>query len=334
MNSYLGRLKYFFATHTNPMLIFVSKSKLKWAVDTIHAYKEKVKAEGDAKGYIMVPKSEIDVLRKAQQIEHAIIHPDTGKKIPAYFRMSWFLPANLPTIVCMLIFQKHYWQVLFFQWLNQTYNAGWNFCNRSASAPFTNRELGMAYGTAVTSSMSVALGARYISNKFFGGIKNPVKNILLNTIVAALAMSVAGSLNILMIRQNELKYGIDVKDEEGNTIGKSQNAAKKAIQTSAVTRMVVPLTNIAFIPVYFWLMQKYAKKGCPFPSGNARFVSHKAISVAIQLTCALPLALAIFPHTIKMPTSQLEDKFKKVDYAFFNKGLQALLYFEVQLCLY
>ena len=121
-------------------------------------------------------------------------------------------------------------------------------------------------------------------------------NILCNTVVASLSMAVAGSCNIMLIRQNEKKYGIDIKSEDGTVLGKSKLAANKAVLTSAATRFALPLTNIAFIVPYFWMLGKISKLGIPPMGGNKRFVLHKLAIVVVQMTLGLPLALALFPN--------------------------------------
>jgi hypothetical protein len=51
---------------------------------------------------------------------------------------------------------------IFFQWLNQSYNAGFNYANRNATVPLDMAGLAVSYGvaTSVACGMSYGLGGR------------------------------------------------------------------------------------------------------------------------------------------------------------------------------
>jgi len=88
-------------------------------------------AQGKA---VMLSHSEIAHLRKLQTIVNASIHPDTNKPVPWVMRMCAFVPTNLPIIFGMLMTPPTPVNTMFWQWLNQTYNAGMNYGNRNASS--------------------------------------------------------------------------------------------------------------------------------------------------------------------------------------------------------
>lgn len=77
---------------------------------------------------------EIKKLRKLQTIVNASIHPDTKEPVPWVMRMCAFVPTNLPIIFGMLMSTPTPFNTMFYQWLNQTYNAGMNYGNRNASS--------------------------------------------------------------------------------------------------------------------------------------------------------------------------------------------------------
>lgn len=80
--------------------------------------------------------SEIDIknLRQKKRIVDASIHPDTGMPVPWIMRMCSFVPTNVPIIFGMLLTPPTPMNTAFWQWLNQTYNAGMNYGNRNASS--------------------------------------------------------------------------------------------------------------------------------------------------------------------------------------------------------
>ena len=63
----------------------------------------------------------------------AIIHPDTGGKIPMPFRVSGFVPFGTPIVVGLLLPNQTLFATAAWQWINQTHNACINYCNRNAS---------------------------------------------------------------------------------------------------------------------------------------------------------------------------------------------------------
>lgn len=83
---------------------------------------------------VMLSEMDIAKLRKMQTIVNASIHPDTNAPVPWVMRMCAFVPTNLPIIFGMLMTPPTPVNTIFWQWINQTYNAGMNYGNRNASS--------------------------------------------------------------------------------------------------------------------------------------------------------------------------------------------------------
>ena len=98
-------------------------------------------------------------------------------------------------------------------------------------------------------------------------------------------------LNVVLMRLNELKQGIDVYDEEEKVVGTSKLAAKKGLEEIAITRaflglrIIVPSIIIAFVD----RMPRFNKK----PRIHV-FLS--VVACAASYFVSLPAALAIYPH--------------------------------------
>ena len=86
---------------------------------------------------VLVDPEEIEKIRKAQKVCSTAIHPDTQEFIPWPLRFSSFIPMNLPISFGMLFLAPTPLNTIFFQWLNQTYNASLNYANRNASSKYT-----------------------------------------------------------------------------------------------------------------------------------------------------------------------------------------------------
>lgn len=80
---------------------------------------------------------EIKELRKYQTVIRTALHPDTGEYIPWVMRVSSFLPTNIPIAFGFIIARPTPFNTIFWQWINQTYNALFNYGNRNASSPYS-----------------------------------------------------------------------------------------------------------------------------------------------------------------------------------------------------
>jgi hypothetical protein len=77
-------------------------------------------------------------------------------------RMCAFVPVNVPILFGMLISPPTTFNTIFWQWFNQSFNAGLNYGNRNASSKYTNHDLMLGYTAAVGSSVSMALLLRKV----------------------------------------------------------------------------------------------------------------------------------------------------------------------------
>lgn len=132
----------------------------------------------------MLTDSEQKEYQRMKTILNSCIQPDTGMPIPFVMRMSAFIPSNLPIIAGMQLTAPTPINSLFWQWCNQTYNAGFNISKsqlrkQDASVAQSNKEIITNYSIAVISAMSMILGFRKLSAPMIARYEGSLKGILI-----------------------------------------------------------------------------------------------------------------------------------------------------------
>ncbi|XP_015246643.1 PREDICTED: sideroflexin-1-like [Cyprinodon variegatus] len=303
--TFMGRAKHFFMV-TDPRNVLLSSETLEEARVIVENYRT-----GTVK-----PGLTEDELWRAKYIYDSAFHPDTGEKMFVIGRMSAQVPMNMSITGCMLTFYRTTPAVVFWQWVNQSFNAVVNYTNRSGDAPITVNQLGAAYVSATTGAVVTALGLKSLATRL-----PPI----VSRFVPFAAVAAANCINIPFMRQRELKYGIPVMDENGNRLGESANAAKQAIVQVVVSRIGMAVPAMAIPPVIMNALEKRAfmKR---FPILNAPV---QVGLVGLCLVFATPLCCALFPQKSSMSVSGLETDLQErirqlspdTNTVYFNKGL-------------
>uniref|UniRef100_A0A3Q2YKG2 Sidoreflexin n=1 Tax=Hippocampus comes TaxID=109280 RepID=A0A3Q2YKG2_HIPCM len=294
--TFMGRAKHFFMI-TDPRNVLLSSRTLEEARVIVENYRAGVVAPGLTE----------DQLWRAKYVYDSAFHPDTGEKMFVIGRMSAQVPMNMSITGCMLTFYRTTPAVVFWQWVNQSFNAVVNYTNRSGDAPITVNQLGAAYVSATTGAVVTALVCLYLSS--------PSPQPRSTRRYSAFCVS----------PNRELKYGIPVTDENGNRLGESVNAAQQAIMQVVVSRIGMAVPAMGIPPIIMNALEKRAfmKR---FPILNAPM---QVGLVGLCLVFATPLCCALFPQKSSMKVSgleaELQDKIRQSNPAttvvYFNKGL-------------
>jgi len=252
-----------------------------------------------------------------------MIHPDTSKIIPLPVRLSAFVPINVIICAGMLMPNPSMGNVIFWQWINQSYNIALNHANRNASNELSNETIMKTYLSAVAISCGVAVGLGQVvkrATSFSPGVRSTIQRLVPFTAVAT-----AGVANVFMMRWNEVKEGISVKDAEGNDLGRSGIAGFNALSQVAFSRVMTSFPVLLFPPIIMSFFEKME-----FVKKNPRVILPINLAViSTMLWTALPAAVAIFPQIVETPANKLEPKFhnlkdkngRPIETVYYNRGL-------------
>uniref|UniRef100_A0A3Q4H7J0 Sideroflexin-1 n=1 Tax=Neolamprologus brichardi TaxID=32507 RepID=A0A3Q4H7J0_NEOBR len=273
-STFVGRAKHFF-TVTDPRNILLTNEQLAHAHKIITDYREGIVSPGLTE----------DELWRAKYVFDSAFHPDTGEKMILIGRMSAQVPMNMTITGCMMTFYKTTPAVLFWQWINQSFNAIVNYTNRSGDAPITH------------------------------------VSPLIGRFVPFAAVAAANCINIPLMRQRELQHGIPIMDENDNRLGESSKAAQQAISQVVVSRILMASPGMAIPP---FLMNHLEKKAFLRVSTPHRFrFLFFSLVFATPLCCALfPQKSSM---SVSRLEPELQEKIRAnhpgVERVYFNKGL-------------
>lgn len=297
--TYIGRAKHFFST-TNPLNLLASNKELDAAKDIITKHRNGVK--------LTITENE---LWNAKALYDSAFHPVTGEKQLLIGRMSAQVPMNMAITGSMMVFYQSTPAVIFWQWVNQSFNAVVNYVNRS-DASMSTTQIGMAYLGATTGAVVTALAL----NK---GVKNFPP--LIQRFVPFTAVAAANCINIPIMRNQELRDGVSIFDENGNVVGKSKSSAKKATTQVVLSRIFMATPSMMLTPL---IINNLAKR--KFFAKSAWIEPTLTLGLCgFFLAFATPLACAAFIQKVPVLSDDLEEEIQKSvgkgKMLYYNKGL-------------
>lgn len=304
-NTFEGRAKHFFIT-TNPLNLFASSADLDAAKKVVQRCRA-----GDR-----LPELSDDSIWRAKHLYDSAFHPDTKEKMYLIGRMSAQVPMNMAITGCMLTFYKTTPQTIFWQWINQSFNAVVNYTNRSGDSPISMNRLGLSYVLATGGAIGTSLGINSLIKSF-----PPV----LARFVPFMAVATANCINIPCMRSREITEGIPIFDMDGNRLGESTRAAKSAITQVVFSRVGMATPGMLLPPVIMQFLEKKTfLKARPWMNAPVQ-----TLLVGFFLVFMTPICCAFFPQKSSLAVASLEDGLrqrleameKPPSRVYFNKGL-------------
>ncbi|CAI5703351.1 unnamed protein product [Peronospora effusa] len=312
-STYVGRW-HKFAELVSPKWLFLSSEQIQHSKQTLEDFRNGVLPPGQF--------NDVELWNLRQAYE-AAVHPQTGDTVPALFRLSAFVPVNIPICVGMLLAPPTLKNTIFWQWVNQSYSAGFNYANRNASSEQDNLTILKSYATATVVSCTTAVGL----GKMVQNAKrlSPSTRSFLGTMVPFVAVASAGAFNAVSMRFNEFQEGIDIMDEHGDVHGRSVAAGRQSLGQVALTRIALPMPILLLPPYLFGVM----KKTNIMPNGKYPKLAAELVVLTLCLWGAMPSAVALFPQMGSISADNVEEEFQSrldrhgqpIRHFLYNKGI-------------
>ncbi|XP_074100178.1 sideroflexin-1-3 [Cotesia typhae] len=306
-STYLGRAKHFFNL-TNPLNVFASDSELDRSREIVSKYRK-----GESLESLKITEDE---LWKNKYLYDSAYHPDTGEKMLVIGRMSAQVPMNMFITGCMLTFYKSTPAVVFWQWFNQSFNAVVNYTNRSGASPIPTETLVRSYVGAVGGAVITALSLNRLARR---------APPLAGRLVPLAAVAAANCVNIPLMRITELQEGIELQNEEGEKFGNSKKAAREAIASVTMSRILMASPSMVLSPI---LMNFLDRRNMLAKAKWAAAPIQLAVC-GVCLTFATPLCCALFAQRVPVTIDHLEPEVQEairaksptINMLYYNKGL-------------
>nr|CAD7199125.1 unnamed protein product [Timema douglasi] len=294
-STFLGRLKHFFWV-TDPRTCIVSERSLDEAKILVEQYRIGKEPPGTTLQQVVY----------AKKLYESAFHPDTGEKQNVFGRMSFQVPGGMAITGAMLQFYRTMPAVVFWQWVNQSFNALVNYTNRNAKSSLTPTQLGVAYVSASASALVTAIGCKTFWQKHASPIYQRY--------VPFAAVAAANCANIPLMRQTELINGVDVFDDKGNKLTESRVAAVKGISQVVLSRIIMCAPGMTILPVIMQRLEQY-------PWMQRIHPLHGPIQVLLVGCFSLKVSTLAFLEPEQY--NQLKEKCKGnvPTVVYFNKGL-------------
>ncbi|KAF0693120.1 Aste57867_15866 [Aphanomyces stellatus] len=233
--------------------------------------------------------------QEALHLTRAVLHPDTGEPVLFPLRVSMIVPMNLG-LDCGMILASTTRSTIFWQWLNQTYNALHYYANRNATNEDTTNQRIAAYVGATASSVAASLGVRRWAKTHH--------NPLMLRMAPFAAVAAADLLNLATMRQSEYLRGVNIYDEEGEWIGTSKACGFYAVASCIGGRIFAAAPILICPPLLVQRIETTAmfRPWLKLPATLAL--------VGLFIQCSVPLTFGLFRQSAQVDVAHIEAEFR------------------------
>ncbi|XP_060698118.1 sideroflexin-4 [Hemiscyllium ocellatum] len=264
---------------------------------------------------------ENEKIKQALKLTLSSVHPDTGDVLPTIFRASAFTPLAIPLVVAMLLPHRGMKPALFWQFLFQSYSAGFNLANRNKTTrkdENVSLQQGFLLVGAATYTTCLGVFPQFVMNRYTSN--SPIVHTVFRKILPVPVLAIASALNVAIVRGIEFDKGIEVVDKNGNVVGISELAGTKAIKETAFSRAVLVGTTVAAPNILVSYLQRtnFIRR---FPLALAPF---RHVMTAIVFGLMVPISFSLYPQRGKIKRDNLEALIQSAtteDSLYYNRGL-------------
>uniref|UniRef100_A0A3Q4MZ32 Sideroflexin 4 n=1 Tax=Neolamprologus brichardi TaxID=32507 RepID=A0A3Q4MZ32_NEOBR len=232
---------------------------------------------------------------------------------------SAFLPISGPLVVASLLPHSTVKPALFWQFLLQSYSAGFNYANRNSSSEqgynISLKQLLLITGTVSYTTCAGALPQIFINRL---GLRSSAVQTFFRSILPIPLSATLAFFNVLTVRSEESETGIQVFDHNGNPVGMSKAAGEKAVWETALSRAAL-FGMTAAIPNLLVLLMKRS-----FQRNSLLVAPLRHISAALVLGLMIPVSFSLFPQLGTIKREQLEEELQAAAvgrHLFYHRGL-------------
>lgn len=309
VSNFNSRLAHFLKV-TDPKYFFVSDDDIVAGIKTMRKFEKMANEQGQGPNKtIMITADEKAKILEGLALAQSSAN-DKDEVVLRPFRMCGFVPMNVPILFGIILSPPTLKFTAFFQWFNQSYNAGLNYGNKNSSCTYTETDLAIGYGAAISSSLFVALSLRMMTAGITARSKG-MKLLAINTFVGGTAGGCASFCNTYAMRQAEIQKGIEVfsDPELKKSAGVSKVAASNAVIETASSRSAMSLCS-TIMPAA--LIISLGMVGIAPQAAAAKTVLDTACIIT-ALRFGLPISVSIFPPISQMDSKKMEVEFHTHD---------------------
>lgn len=254
-------------------------------------------------------------------LQLASIHPDTGAPLPLLFRPPAFLPISAPMIVASLLPHSSAKPALFWQFMLQSYSAGFSHANRNASSEQgkkTSLKQLLLIGGAISYTTCAGALPQILINRL--SVTSAPLLVFFRSIFPIPLSALLAYFNVLTVRSEESENGIQVFDSDGNPVGLSKAAGEKAVRETALSRAALFGTTAAVPNLLFLILRR---RGL-FQKNSLLVAPLRHISIALVVGLMIPVSFSLYPQlgTIKKEDVEVELQAATDNkWLFYHRGL-------------
>ncbi|KAI5107875.1 sideroflexin-4 [Silurus meridionalis] len=257
----------------------------------------------------------------ALKLSLSSVHADTGEPISIVFRPQAFLPVAAPLVIASFLPHKGVSPALFWQFMLQSYSAGFNQANRNATASPDNKpsmkQALLITGTVAYSTLTGALPQILIQRL---AVSSRSAQAFCRSVLPVPLSACLAAFSVFVVRSEESENGIKVYDCNGNAVGISKEAGFKAVKETAISRATLFGTT-AVVPNLLVLILKRTKLA---QRNTLMLAPVRHISTAVVLGLMIPASFSLFPQLGKIKKEHVEKELQSLTddgELFYHRGL-------------